>query len=64
MVTGVAQAWSRSGHQAPLSQRWEEAVAQLQKLSPGATVGGPMTEFGLDAIAEQINRLTRPPAEP
>jgi hypothetical protein len=64
MVTGLAKAWSRSGHQAPLEQRWEEAVAQLQKLSPGATVGGPRTELGLDAIAEQITRLTRPPAEP
>jgi hypothetical protein len=64
MVAGVAKAWVRTGHQAPLEQRWEEAVAQLQKLSPGATVGGPRTELGLDAIAEQITRLTRPPAEP
>jgi hypothetical protein len=41
MVTGVAKAWVRTGHQAPLEQRWEEAVAQLHKLSPGATVGVP-----------------------
>jgi hypothetical protein len=52
MVTGVAKAWVRAGHQAPLVQRWDEAVARLQKLSPGATVGGPMTELGLDAITE------------
>lgn len=64
MVTGVAQTWHRSGHQAPLVQRWDAAVSQLQKLSPGASVGGPISELGLDAITEQINRLTRPPAEP
>jgi hypothetical protein len=60
MVTGVAKAWVRTGHQLPLEQRWEEAVARLQKLSPGATVGGPMTELSLDAITEQINRLAKP----
>jgi hypothetical protein len=64
MVAGVAQAWVRSGHLAPLEQRWDEAVARLQKLNPGATVGGPRSELALDAITEEIARLTRPPPEP
>jgi hypothetical protein len=60
MVTGVAQAWARTGHQEPLERRWDAAVERLRKLSPGQSVGGPRSELGLDQIEAEIARLTKP----
>jgi hypothetical protein len=60
MVTGIAQAWVRSGHQPPLEQRWRDAVTRLRKLAPAASVGGPFSEIGLDQIEAEIVRLTKP----
>jgi len=54
----------RSGHQPPLLERWDAAVARLQKLDPGAQVGGPRTEIGLDQIEDEIVRLSKPRTAP
>jgi hypothetical protein len=64
MVEGLQRAWSRSGWVAPLEQRFAVAVAKLQKLSPGnGLCGQPRSELALDAITEEIARLTKPPPD-
>jgi hypothetical protein len=64
MVTGVAQAWSRSGYQDSLENRFAAAIAKLQKLSPGnGLCGQPRSELALDAITDEIARLTKPPPD-
>jgi hypothetical protein len=65
MPEGLQRAWSRSGYQDSLENRFAAAVARLQKLSPGnGLCGQPRSETALDTITDEIARLTRPPPGP
>jgi hypothetical protein len=66
MATGIQQVHRpRIGYVAPLAERWKEACARLEKVSPGhPAMRSMMSELGIDAIDDAVRACTPKYVEP